>query len=309
MTATIEPNIDIYGSLARASALADYLELLALAGGSCSHAELEDLIEDRHWTRKRRGLVLPAGADEDDEPESYVDAAFTCLQERGGVLGERYPFELDRRNRCVVRPRATVDDSKYVAILCLTAAHGWGLTVPHSPEEIFEESVADALESLNVSVARVSSISRGVGGDFRRTLDACSGPLGIKLVANAASRHRYANDAGADVLGHVRWGDERVGRWTLMGQVTCASSDSWKGKMNEPGVGLWAKLMGEPLDPVVFLAVPHHVEGPTWGLLVEESRRVIIDRLRVVLGSDSPSAEERAIAAAVRAYPVERAVA
>ena len=41
----IEPDIDADGGLARGSALADYLELLALSGKHCTRAQLEDAVK------------------------------------------------------------------------------------------------------------------------------------------------------------------------------------------------------------------------------------------------------------------------
>lgn len=86
----IEPDIDIYGGLARGSALADYLELLALAGKRCTRAQLEDAVKDKYWSRKRRHMIVDVqdlneeGEFEDEEGEliSHVEEAFNCLNER-----------------------------------------------------------------------------------------------------------------------------------------------------------------------------------------------------------------------------------
>ena len=98
----IEPDIDAYGSLARGAALADYLELLAINGERCTRAQLDDIIQDKYWTRKRRQMIVePDDLNDDGEFDNeetelagYGNEAFDCLDERSDILGDSYPFVL-----------------------------------------------------------------------------------------------------------------------------------------------------------------------------------------------------------------------
>lgn len=316
----IEPDIDVYGSLARASALADYLELLALRGSVCSEAQLRDLIKDKYWTRKRRGLVVDPVTWDDEEFDDagngagdaasatedlagYAEEAFGAIAERADVLKDRYPFELVK-SVLRVRPGVAAADTPYVSLLCLTAAHAYSVATPMAPEDLLEELVATTLESKLLLVARVGDTFRGNGASFPKTLAAVGATLGIPTTLTTAPHKRFANDMGVDTVAYVSWGDTRLGKWLFIGQVTCASSDEWKQKMAEPAPGLWVDYLEELVQPQAFLAVPHHVEPRTLMLLVHEQRRLVVDRLRFVLLRDHVTADEAQVVDAVLAEPL-----
>ena len=82
-------------------------------------------------------------------------------------------------------------------------------------------------------------------------------------------------------MGHLFFGDHRPGLWTFIGQVTCGSSDTWKGKIREPSEPMWKLLLNTGSSPVGFLAVPHHVEPAFLSKVVQDSDRLVLDRLRL----------------------------
>src|SRR5207253_3280559 len=107
----IEPRIDVYGKDADGSALADYIELLALAGEFPSVADLADMIGDNDWKVRSRELIRVPQYEEhdpDNEPsEEVIEGAliekpsleaaqwvFQLLSERSERLGDRYPFSV-----------------------------------------------------------------------------------------------------------------------------------------------------------------------------------------------------------------------
>ena len=74
----IEPDPDWYGSYARRSAIADYLELLALAGKSLTVEDLADRIRDNRWTSslgERIGVPTPPDEEEDATLGVEIDRA------------------------------------------------------------------------------------------------------------------------------------------------------------------------------------------------------------------------------------------
>lgn len=308
----IEPDIDAYGGLARGSAIADYLELLALSGRRCSREQLEDNINDKYlsdWQRKKRNMIVDvddwddeSGYDDSDATDiaGHLDEAFDCLNERADILGARYPFELDE-NGLSVRDGVIPTHDFYVAVLCITTAHAYKLDVASVPSvrELFEEVVATTLEARHLLVARMGDLSRKHGMKFPPALLEAGAILGIPTDPAGSPFKRHANDAGADILAHHTWADERLGRWTYAGQVTCGKSDSWQAKMGQASPGLWMGFFQERIHPQCFLAVPHHAPRSTLNLLVSEQGKVLLDRLRIVMTRDTVTDHEAAVIARV----------
>jgi hypothetical protein len=130
----IQPTIDAYGRYARASNLADHLELLALLGQQLSRSALADLVSNQAWVTKldelfEGGSLEPRGdfeepADEDgeaigEEPGvAQASRVFDVLDERSDLLGDLYPFVVadDLRLNDSVTPR----ESPYVALIAIT---------------------------------------------------------------------------------------------------------------------------------------------------------------------------------------------
>jgi len=275
----IEADIDRYGGLVRSSCLADYLELLAIRGMRCTFAQLTDMVADR-WNLKQQLLQTP-----DEDPEeaavTFSDGALACIRERKAILGNAYPFEIHSSHIEAI----TGLDSKsspYVALLGITFAHAYRISSDINVEQVFEEIVADALVNLGMVVGNVGSLSRSNKMDFEKTIEALSKVVNIKMDPNAAVRRRSANDGGIDVLAHFGWDDSRSGRWTVLGQATCGSSDTWHSKLSEPKPEMWRKIMAESTLPQTFLAVPHHIEESAFREISENTGNAVVDRARLV---------------------------
>jgi hypothetical protein len=293
----IEPDIDAYGKLARASSLADYVELLALSGKRCTRPQLSDLVADR-WNLKKTQMVY-VGEGDDEDADSYADQAFSVIDERIDLLGDRYPFEMIGP-RLRIRSRQGLPlDSPYISLLCITISHAFGVAPAQQPELVFERLLGRALSGQGLLVAELGGLVRAAGNDFAAGVQAAGDDLKIPASAEGVPRRMYANDMGVDLIGHLHWQDSRIGRWTFIGQATCASSDEWKAKIQEPQPAPWAKLLKEHVPPLPFLGVPHHVEKNTLLLLVSENTRLVVDRIRLAMMLDAVTEPERAIIDAV----------
>lgn len=300
----IEPDIDRYGKVARASCLADYVELLTLCGYVCTKAQLEDAVGDR-WGMKRQILLLPGeGTDTEEESEQYADAAWTCFSERSETLGDLYPFTVEE-SRLVLKRDFDRRDSPYVGMLCITLAHAYKVPSAHNVEHLFEDIVVDTMRALGLAAEGFGGHTRASGYDFVEGLRRMGLAMSIPVDADAASRHVSANDSGLDVLGHLDWSDGRFGRWLFLGQVTCGMSDRWPEKLTEVKVNRWRKFLTEMIDPVVFLAVPHHVDSRAYFDLLEGDEKAVVDRSRIVRQLRSNRHEVRDIIDAVLAAEIE----
>jgi len=331
----IQPNIDAYGTYARASALADYLEFRALLGDPLGRPALEDMIADR-WERKANELFVegtggPDGwqstteeaeldpeADLEGDPTLDDDAAtqlgrrvFDLLSERSRLLEDVYPFDLDD-NSVVVRDGVDNFASMYVAILAVTLAHAYKVAVTDDGgvtidvKRVLEHTVTRVLHLISPPAVNVGEISRVSGSQFPETIRSAAKAAGLKASPLIATFKKAANEEGVDVLAHLPLGDLRTGVWTFLGQVTCAESDTWEGKIAEPKEALWKARLNTGVDPQCFLAVPHHVEPTHLGHLVAGSKRVVLDRLRLAHANLSPSVDEQRIISAVLATGAEQ---
>ncbi|KQQ68470.1 hypothetical protein [Microbacterium sp. Leaf320] len=290
--AKIEPLIDKYGTFARASFFADYLEVVALRDQRVKLSSLRDLIEETYPRVKR---ILRPGGDEEDlpdwKPTDLADEAWTCILQRADVLGDRYPFTIRREvlNRAAGLNPA---DSVYVGLLAITVSHAFSIMAPSLVEHLLEEVVSDSLENVGLKVGRLGPLSRSSGFDFVRTMDALGQALSIPINANATTRRNNANDEDVDIVAHLDWGTARSGRWLFVGQVTCAVSDDWRKKAQEPAVNDWQKFFGEVIAPVPFLAVPHHADDETFKYVTSISVN-ILDRTRIVQNLRQNTAAQR----------------
>ncbi|WP_133161124.1 hypothetical protein [Microterricola pindariensis] len=290
----IEPDADRYGSLVRASFFADYLELLALHGSKARLEQLRDLIGEL-FSRKREILFNPARDDElpDWEVTDLADEAWTCLLQRKDVLGSDYPFDVGVRS-LTLRPGIDIEESPYVGVLAITLAHAFDSTHTNKVEYLFEELVADAMENAGLTVGRVGPISREQGLNFVDTMAAVGLELGIAIDANATVRRKNANDEDVDLIGHFDWRVNRKGRWFFICQATCAKSDEWRKKAQEPAPDDWKLFLGEVTPPTAFLAVPHHAEDLALKY-VSSIRRNILDRPQIVKNMSTVSASLKSV--------------
>lgn len=273
----IEADVDVYGSLSRGSALADFLEVAALRGISWNRAQIDDVISERY--SRYKGILVDPDDDEDGR-ENLTDTAFECISERHRILGSLYPFEIVR-STLVLRQGFDVSSSPYVGILAITVSHAFMLPMTSDVKQLFEEVVTRAMASFGMVTGNFGQINRDNGNGFAQSIDQLSGTINIKMDSRKYTRHRAANDENVDVLAHIDWEDRRAARWVIIGQVTVGKSDSWEAKMVEPKTPHWADMMANMIEPLAFLAVPHHVERRTYVNLTSGAHRAILDRPRL----------------------------
>ena len=163
----IAADATIYGTHAKISALADYLEVCALKKVRVRKQQLADIIADNGW-QLRELMVNPADVVdiedlEDDLPavldlaEDAADRVFSTIRERAEILGARYPFKIDGE-RVVVKSGFRVRESPYVAMLAILVAHSFKLSGDPAPTEVLEDVVGDVLKNklrLGINFGRV----------------------------------------------------------------------------------------------------------------------------------------------------------
>lgn len=318
----ISPNIEAYGSYARASALADFLELAALKGRTFTVADVSAYLQDNNW-RLRDAFRRQVGSrevsateveveeepDVDDSPVESASEVFSqganrvvrLLEERSTVLGKLYPFRLTDRG-LIPRRNADTNPGPYQILLALTAAHAYQLEVPHDPKRLLERVVHRVVSRRGWLCADFANQRRSASS-FAGALDAVGNVVQLVIDPLASSTSRAAQDAGVDTIAHFSWGDWRPGKWVVIGQVTCAKSDEWRAKLLEPSIPAWKRRFGEA--PAVFLAVPHHIEPDHLRYLLDEAEGIVLDRLRMARHMPQPTREELALTRAVLRSRVE----
>ena len=312
------PEPDTYGRYARASLLADYVELLALKGQRVRRTTVADFLADSHWNLDLIRLPETGGLDggdrfdgesmdlsaQHDEAADVASSVFLQMAERREMLAERYPFEISDD---VASLDAAVqhEASAYVAVLALTIAHAFGVESMHRPEEMFERIVTRALRARGLAATSLAVHRRQVGA-FEVALRSACKEVRLKAAPDAAPGLVHAHDEGVDVLCHIGWEETlRPGTWAFIGQVTVGRSDGWVRKIKEPSPEPWKRFIGSGIRPSAFLAVPHHVERRMMELLTTKGDAIVLDRLRLVRFKNEIEADEREIIRAVVAAEVE----
>jgi hypothetical protein len=312
----------VYGRYGDASALADYLELLALQEHELSRSDVADLIADNFWTvRVDELFTAPAVPDleESDEPDDPEDDAmepleeeaeakarrvFDMLEERQAVLEERYPFSVG--DRLTTREGAAPPEATpYIALLAITTAHAYAIETDPKPELVFEDTVTAVLQDRGLLAVNLGRIARRAEW-FRDALITVGPDLDLQPTPDAVVTRTFAQEEGVDCIAHATWRDHRCGHWTYIGQVTCAKTEQWDRKLSEPPPGQFEALLGVLTEPTAFLAVPHH--GASWHLawLVTRRKRLVLDRLRLTRFHGGVTADEMTIVNAVRETHVLR---
>ena len=306
------PELNTYGRYARASLLADYVELLALKGQPVKLASLADFLAANRWNLE---LIQSPESDHPDgelrelserldEAHEVASVVFRQMDERRDVLAERYPFEITD-DAIALDCRVDLEASAYTAVLALTIAHAFSVNSMHRPHEMFERTVLAVLQARGLASAGVA-VRRREGSDFDAALQIACEEVGLKAFPDAAPRHIRAHDEGVDILCHIGWEEDlRPGTWAFIGQVTVGRSDSWERKIKEPSPDQWRFFTGTRITPSPFLAVPHHVERRTMELLTSKSGAIVLDRLRLVGFKDGIEAGERDLIQAVIGEEVE----
>ena len=306
---------NIYGRDARASLLADYVELLALKGQPVSRETVADFLADNEvgWDFD---LIQAPGNDHPDEGDGLAEhneladerasIVFRQIEERRKVLAEHYPFRI-ADGQVSIDPGVDRESNAYVAVLALTVAHAFGVAAPTPPlHELFEETVTGVLQARGLCSVEFAALVRRHNHNFKVALTAACREIGLVAAPNAVARRKKARDEGVDVLCHLGWEqDLRPGSWGFIGQVTVAKSDEWTQKIKEPDPGSWRGRLGTRVPPMPFLAVPHHVERQTMEWLTGEGPAIVLDRLRLVRFKEEIKANELEIIRAVAKEEVE----
>ena len=302
---TLEP--DVYGSKARTSCLADWMEVAALTRRRVTREDLAELLADNAWTsiRPRQYDVPP----EEEPPEDWAEAAFTVLGQRLELLGPAlWPFELDESTVRAARGASPATE-RYLALLGLTVAHAWKLPHPHRrPTDLLEDIVLRAYQHSGCR-AFGTGTAGATGGRGAATVVAAGIGVGLRPVLRPQPIARSARDAGVDVLAVATPHDSRRGQVVLLVQATCARSDRWEGKLSGPRGDLWATYLNDPRSrPLAVLAVPHHVEAETLTSLTgANGGGMVVDRLRLVRMLDGTplTSDEAATVALLRTVGVD----
>lgn len=278
---TIAINIDAYGSYARHSALADYLEVAVILGRRVTKASLARAIEDNGWAQLPRRQFQTL-TNINDDPDAWADSTFSLLRQRRRILKLEYPFDVSQQSLSRNAPRG-LHDYGYLVLLAIAVLHAWqiepvsNLRLP----DMLEALVARALEARGLTVVQMGVHDRDKKS-FVEAVVLGGQRLGLEPMTDPRPKKASAKDAGIDTLAGLTWEDGRqAGQWLFIGQATIGQSGTWERKLLEPAPDLWAGYMREPLVPLAFLAVPHHVDDEHLEFLTEARRRLVLDRLRL----------------------------
>lgn len=293
-------DLDWYGAYNRRSAVADYLELLAIGDVNITKESLADRIVDTTGWLAKLGDRIQDSDPEDRGPEpddddtdlsgtqlraaEYANNIEQVLRERADLLGRRYPFVVGENNLLVKYRGDSSVPGPYLTLLALTICHAAAVKgFAEAPAYIFEDVVAAALSARGLPTACLGRNARGAGG-FAATLKSSCAEVGLAAYPDRAPYRTFANEEGSDSVSNWWPEDTRVGGVQFVGQATCARSTEWKKKLMEPPVGHWEDWLQRKLAPVAFLSVPHHVEGDTRSYLVTADRkRDVVDRIRLAM--------------------------
>ena len=314
MIARLEP--DTYGQYARASLLADYVELLALKrkGREVRKSIVADFLADNDWNLEL--IDLPADGQPDvglatalserrDDAGSAASIVFDQIKERHDVLKQSYPFDVSDRG-VSLRSDFDHESSSYVAALALTIAHAFRVLPLEQVASLFERVVTTVLRRRGLPSVCLAEIRRS-GHSFEDALTRACEAVGLKAAPSAAPTLAHAHDEGVDVLCHLGWDGEelRAGTWGFIGQVTVGRSDTWPRKIKEPSPSSWSRRIGTRIRPLPFLAVPHHVEQPMMEKLTVDGEGVVLDRLRLVRFKEDVDGDEQVVIRAVAGADIE----
>ena len=315
MIGGLEP--DTYGQYARASLLADYVELLALKrkGRGVRKSIVADFLADNNWNLEL--IDLPADGQPDDrltttssqrrdDAGSAASIVFDQITERHDVLTQQnYPFDVSAHG-VSLRSDFDHESSPYVAALAITIAHAFGVLPLGQVAPLFERMVTTVLRRRGLQSVCLAEIRRSRHSFDDALIDACTA-IGLKAAPNAAATLARAHDEGVDVLCHLGWDGAklRAGTWGFIGQATVGRSDTWPRKIKEPSPSSWARRIGTRVRPLPFLAVPHHVEQPTMVKLTDDADVMVLDRLRLVRFKEDVDGDEQDVIRAVAGEDVE----
>jgi hypothetical protein len=313
----ITPRKDAYGPEADRSNLADYLELLALDGKILRRAELADFLKESKWDVRSRELYQSGGEDvepSEDAEDGGVDTSpselaaadiFEILRLRADTLKDHYPFIVSEAH-LTLRDDLCDAQRAYLALLAVTAAHHYGVALGDDglhAERVFEECVAQAMHDHGLLTVDSGQAGRE-GGGFAELVRKVADAIRLVSAPEEAIFRTHAKEEGVDTVSHLCWGDQRSGHWVFIGQATCARSNEWEAKIEEPRPEQWSELLTCAVPPLAYLAVPHHVEDVQLDALSRNHGRLVLDRLRLARHLGPLSQSQTAVLDAVRAEHV-----
>lgn len=304
--ATIEPRFEAYGSYLHATYIADFVEVAALRGALVTRATLSNHLEDvglaappptqlavfsmEEESEDAEDTIdgdahaqLPASIEcpSDEHADTYAELIFSILNERQELLGERYPFAINRNTLEVVQERS---NGAYRLLLEMTMAHVHADdSLKRRIREHFENIVQRYLCSYRLHVQEITR-NRSRTGSYSERVANVLRALDRPRTLPGIMVPRRANDGGTDYLATLPIGDFRTSVVALAVQVTCAKSDRWKEKFNEPHCIKWGRLLSSHVNPAPALAVPHHVESDFLRELEEHAGGIVLDRLLLSRG-------------------------
>jgi hypothetical protein len=313
----ITPQKDAYGPEADRSNLADYLELLSLHGKVLRRAELADFLKDREWDVRSRELYSDPGAS-GEPPEDAEDGGvgaspsevaagdiFEILRLRADTLGGLYPYAVSE-TQLTLHDDLTNGQRSYLALLAVTVAHHHGAVLTGTDllaERVFEECVAQAMRDHGLLTVDSGQAGRE-GGGFAELVRKVAETVQLVSAPEDAIFRTHAKEEGVDTVSHLSWGDRRAGHWVFIGQATCARSNEWGAKIEEPRPKQWSDLLTCAVPPIAYLAVPHHVEDAQLDALSRNHGKLVLDRLRLARHLGPLSENQVAILEAIRAEDV-----
>lgn len=304
----LEPSIDAYGTRGRVSVLADFIEVMVLNGGRCpTVGSLADFIEDTYGGQGIRAAYfepdVPIGKEESslkglstaEKAKEVAGWVFSLFENRSNWLNSAYPFDVGSDGRISLRgdPR---DCAHYLLLLGVLVFHAYGNSIHTGGplrcdvQLVFERITKPVLTGFSpLSRAEILGTSSSNGGGFAAVLKSTVEGVGLRADLTKVEYAAGAKDNGVDVVVHLDFGDDRLGRWVLLGQATCAKTDDWEDKVAEPGLD-WKTLLNMIVSPLVFLAVPHHVDDTFVHKVMRKSGHMLLDRIRLVcLGKNGES--------------------
>jgi len=147
---------------------------------------------------------------------------------------------------------------------------------------VAELLVARALRSRHIRAISIYGATDRTG-DFTKRLRRAARKLFLPRPPRPSVARKAAKDGGADIIAHCDLLDARCYASPIMvGQVTCAKSDEWDRKSGETSPSAFQRWLLLNTRPIVFFAVPHHIEDTTPKFLSQQRDGVIfLDRLRL----------------------------
>ena len=316
----LELDVDGYGGRGMLTLIADYFEHVCAAR---RHDVGLDFVSDYLKNRKlriplyRRVRInesadpiqsLESAHEELDDPSEETDhvteedqncrqaaedsrRVFGLLCERTQRLDRLYPFEAHRGR---LRRRAKTVTA-YDVVLSLSLRHAC-LRDKNVPDE-FEAFAGRCLVASGHRVVRLGAASKAETGTrsvrFKAMYERAVRELSLRRNANA-SVPEHVFDEGTDLLARLPPMDQRAGCRTTLVQATVGKADSWDKKLVQPKVGNWIEILGDPIEPNVSLAIPHHVEDDQLAELVRNGHGgTVLDRLRLVAHKPTVKRSER----------------